>query len=121
MFNIQQQAQMPAGVSVVDFVVSVQGSVITINGAAYDFGFMEKGSSLPHDAVDSVHVYPQDITCDDAGVITIRLYVPVLDPSQPLPTLKGKRDGKLIDIHLPAVDLPRMPDAPNAAEETANG
>lgn len=115
MFNIQQQPQVPAGTAAVDFVVFVQGSAITINGEQFDFSFMERGSYLPHDAIDSPWFFPQDVTCDDSGVINVKLYVPVADPSQPLPTLEGKKYGTVIENHIPAFEPPAVEEVPDAA------
>lgn len=116
MFNISQSPQRPAGTAAVDFAVFVQGSKLTINGEEFDFSFMEKGSTLPRDAVNSPH-FASDVVCDDSGVINLTLLVPIGPaPSEAEaypPILEGKKYGTVIDIHLPAIEL--------HAEEVANG
>jgi len=117
MFNITQRTQRPAGIEPVDFTVSVQGSVLIINGERFDFGFMEPGSSLPRDAVDSPHL-SSDVVCDDEGAISLTLRVPIGPaPSEAEvypPLLTGQTSGTVIDIHLPAIELPV------GAQEVAN-
>lgn len=116
MFTITQSPYRPAGLSAIDFVAFVQGSVITINGEAFDFSFMERGSTLPLEAISSEH-FGSDVICDDGGIIRVELKVPVgpgATPEQAFPPLlEGKKYGKVIDIHLPAVELP--------ASEVVNG
>lgn len=103
MFNITQSPIRPAGTAAVEMVVFVQGSVITINDEPFDFSFMPKGSSLPHEAVQSAHFAPGYITCDSAGVINVALLVPVgPGVTAGLPVLEGKKYGKVIDVHIPA-------------------
>lgn len=111
MFNITQIAQVPPGTAAVDFVVTVKGSVMTINGYEYDFAFMSKGDYLPFDAIqpevgEPPFFFERDIICDDDGVINVAIYVPVQDPSEPLPVLQNKKLGKVIDAHIPAMQLP---------------
>lgn len=102
MFNITQSPIRPAGTAAVDMVVFVQGAVLTINDEAFDFSFMEKGSSLPHDAIQSDHFAPGYVTCDSAGVINVALLVPVgPGVTADLPALEGKKYGKVIDVHIP--------------------
>lgn len=120
MFNITQSPYRPAGMAAVDFSVFVQGTSLTINGESFDFSFMEKGSTLPREAVDSPHL-ASNVVCDDAGVIILTLLVPIgPSPTEEEafpPALEGKKYGKVIDIHLPAVELP----APAPDAEVANG
>lgn len=107
MFNINQAPYRPAGLAAVDFVVFVQGSVLTINTEAFDFSFMDKGSTLPREAVESPHL-ASDVVCDDAGVITLTLLVPIgPNPTEAEafpPMLEGKKYGKVIEVHVPAVE-----------------
>lgn len=118
MFNITQLPYRPAGLAAVDFVVTVQGAVLTINNEAFDFSFMDKGATLPRDAVQTPHL-ASDVVCDDAGVINLSLLVPISStPTEAEafpPVLEGKKFGKVIDIHLPAITLSI------AGEEAANG
>lgn len=116
MFNIYQVTHRPAGVSEVNFTVFVQGSEITINDEAFDFSFMEKGSTLPVSAISSER-FAADVVCDDDGVINITLVTPIGPNAteaeiHPAP-LTGKKYGKVIDIHIPAVEV--------AQQEVANG
>ncbi|WP_295460525.1 hypothetical protein [uncultured Pseudomonas sp.] len=116
MFNITQSPSRPAGTAAVDMVVFVQGSVITINDEPFDFSFMEKGSSLPHDAIQSDHFAPGYVTCDSAGVINVALLVPVgPGVTADLPLLEGKKYGKVIDVHIPATEQAAL-----AATEAVN-
>lgn len=116
MFNITQSPRRPPGTDSVDFTVFVQGSKLTINGEEFDFSFMENGSTLPMAAVNSPYL-ASDVVCDESGVINLTLLVPIgPSPSEAEafpPVLEGKKYGTVIDIHLPAIDLP--------AEEVANG
>lgn len=116
MFNITQSPFRPAGTAAVDLVVFVQGSKLTINGEEFDFSFMESGSTLPRAAVVSPHL-ASDVVCDEGGVINLTLLVPIgptpsADEAFPA-VLEGKKYGTVIDVHLPAIELP--------AEEVANG
>lgn len=116
MFNITQSPYRPAGMAAVDFSVFVQGTTLTINGEEFDFSFMEKGSTLPCEAVNSPHLC-SDVVCDEAGSISLSLLVPIgPSPAEAEafpPILEGKKYGTVIDIHLPAIELP--------AGELANG
>ncbi|WP_158894651.1 MULTISPECIES: hypothetical protein [unclassified Pseudomonas] len=124
MFTINQAPYRPAGLGAVDLQVFVQGSMITINDEPFDFSFMEKGSTLPRAAVDSPH-FASDVVCDDAGVIILTLLVPIgptpTEAEAFPPALEGKKYGKVIDIHLPAVELPAPAPAPAPDAEVANG
>lgn len=122
MFNIKQSPVRPAGTAETRFVVAIRGSVIVINDEPFDFAFMEKGSTLPREAVDSPH-FCSEVTCDDSGTISLTLLVPIgpapTDAEAFPPTLNVNTDGTVIDIHLPADDLLAALVAPNAAEEVA--
>lgn len=116
MFNINQVTHRPAGLTSIDFAVFVQGAVITINGEAFDFSFMEKGSTLPASAIASER-FTGDVVCDDDGVINVTLVAPIGPNAteaeiHPAP-LTGKKYGKVIDIHIPAVEA--------VQQEVANG
>lgn len=116
MFNITQSPVRPAGLSAVDMTVFVKGSTLIINDEEFDFSFMEKGSSLPRSAVDSPYLV-SDVFCDESGTINLTLKVPLgpspTDAEAFPPVLKGKKYGTVIDIHLPAIELP--------VQEMANG
>lgn len=116
MFNITQSPVRPAGLSAVDMTVFVKGSTLIINDEEFDFSFMEKGSSLPRSAVSSQFL-ESDVVCDETGTINLTLRVPLgakpTDSEAFPPVLEGKKYGKVIDIHLPAIELPR--------QEVANG
>ncbi len=116
MFNIKQSPQRPSGTAAVDFTVFVQGSKLTINAEVFDFSFMENGSTLPMDAVNSPYL-ASDVVCDESGVINLTLLVPIgpnpTDAEAFPPVLEGAKYGTVIDVHLPAIELP--------AEEVANG
>lgn len=116
MFTINQAPYRPAGVSAVDMQVFVQGSKLTINDEEFDFSFMERGSILPREAVESPHL-ASDVVCDDEGLIILTLRIPIgPTPTEaeafPMP-LQRKKYGKVIDIHIPAVEF--------AQQEVANG
>lgn len=117
MFNITQLPYRPAGLAAVDYVVFVQGAVLTINDESFDFSFMEKGSTLPREAVASAYL-ASEVICDDAGVINLSLLVPIsAAPTEAEawpPVLEGKKYGQVIEVHLPALQLAV------AAEVTAN-
>lgn len=116
MFNIKQVTHRPSGLLAVEFTAFVQGSVLTINGEAFDFSFMEKGSTLPMSAIASER-FAADVVCDDDGVINVTLVTPIRPNAteseiHPAP-LTGKKYGKVIDIQIPAVGV--------AQQEVANG
>lgn len=109
MFNIAQTRFRPAGVAAVAFQAFVQGSKITINGEDFDFSFMPAGSTLPVGAIESDY-FAADVTCGDDGVIAIHLMVPI-GPNASTEEwnprlLVGKKYGTVIDIQIPAVELP---------------
>ena len=54
--------------------VSVTGETLTINGAAYDFGPLAEGATLPRAAVDCVSL-ASDVTRTD-GQIVLTLVLP---------------------------------------------
>lgn len=56
-------------------VVSVQGDVITINGEAFDFSQLTKGSTLPADAIDSEY-FVGDVKREN-GDIELTLLLPI--------------------------------------------
>jgi len=118
-FNITQSPCRPSGTAAVDLTVSIQGALLIINGESFDFAFMEKGSTLPRAAVDSPH-FCSDVVCDDSGAINLTLLVPVgpaPSETEAFPTMLSKQtEGTVIDIHLPAIELPTSPAAPSTSK-----
>jgi hypothetical protein len=54
---------------------SVDGDVLTLNGAALDFGPLPKGATLPRAAIPCDWI-AGDVTRDDAGMLTVPLILP---------------------------------------------
>ena len=81
--------------------LSKSGDILTINGDAFDFSFIEEGDVLPHDAIDC-DLLVSDVTRTD-GAITLKLALPIKNTSSeaarfPAPILNAP-DG---DIEVPA-------------------
>jgi|TARA_R110000744_G_scaffold232384_1_gene350514 hypothetical protein len=55
--------------------LSKSGDILTINGDAFDFSFIEEGDVLPQDAVECP-LLASDVTRTD-GAITLKLVLPI--------------------------------------------
>lgn len=58
----------------VELSASVSGKVVTLNGEAFDFGFMQDGDMLPADAIDTDFI-TNSVKCAD-GAIHLTLNLP---------------------------------------------
>jgi hypothetical protein len=81
--------------------LSKSGDILTINGIAFDFSFIEEGDVLPNDAVEC-DLLVSDVTRTD-GAIVLTLLLPIKNTSSdaakfPEPILNAP-DG---DIEVPA-------------------
>ena len=81
--------------------LSKSGDILTINGDAFDFSFIEEGDVLPQDAVECP-LLASDVTRTD-GSLVITLVLPIKNTSSdaakfPAPILNAP-DG---DIEVPA-------------------
>lgn len=84
MFTVKVFPMRPSVNGPFDLLVTVKGTVMTINGEEWDFSFMPPGSSLPATALDS-SVIISGVDCDAQGVIHLELAMPAdygdnLDP-----------------------------------------
>lgn len=117
MFNLKLQPIAPGGLGAVQFTVEVAGSTLLVNGQPFDFGAMPPGSRLPFTAVRAGRdnpekpapwIYPEDVVCDEDGVVNIRLFVPMRDPSSPLEPIVRPPDGVVINLALESLESPRL-------------
>ena len=69
--NITFSPQVRTG----NLTLSKSGDILTINGDAFDFSFMEEGDVLPYDAVNCP-LLVSDVTRTD-GAITLTLILPI--------------------------------------------
>ena len=98
MFTVKIIPMRPSVHGPFDLLVTVKGTVMTINGEEWDFSFMPPGSSLPETALDSSIIF-SGVDCDDQGTLHLSLVAPAdygdnLDPYM----VKNLDDGVVCDV-----------------------
>ena len=94
---------------------SVEGDVLTLNGAVLDFTPLPAGAVLPRAAIDSPWI-AGDVTRDAAGVLTVPLILPhgANAPHETLfPAEMTVAEGA---VGLPVYDAPQTEDAAHVAD-----
>lgn len=124
MFSIVQMGWRPGGVEEVRLRVAVVGKTLIINDRdEFDFSFMEPGSELPRDALDS-DIFRSDVTCDEEGLIRLTIAVPYgPTPSEEEvypPVLERVTGGVVIDVLVEALTGPGIT-APDKTASSGEG